>query len=190
MVDYRLRAILFVILAPIFLSASPSIAQTEREDAHIILPGSISTTTGNFEQVYNVIIEKVGEGQLPEEDGKRAKTLYIAYQKYLIETEAKIQVLKIDVLNTNGEKQKKALDEMMVIASERERVRMEYLQRLQALQAKTSTGSSAPDTPVEESKIQTDTATTTEDELKEKRSKQLKIEIESVPEDISTGDYE
>ncbi len=144
-----------------------------------------------FEKTHAKILAQVRQKVLPPKVGAKADELNISLQKYLIQSEARLKILKLDVLYKKGEEQKKALDEMLALSAERERIKMNYLQRLKALAEGISTG----DTPAPPSemvyKSETNTAKAAEKKEDIKWStKTLDIEIESAPEDISKGDRE
>jgi hypothetical protein len=76
----------------------------------------------------------VEEGSLPAEALSRAAEIRIGLQKYLIKTEARLEILGLDLLHGDDyEARQTALQEMLALAAERERTTMAYLQRLQAL---------------------------------------------------------
>jgi hypothetical protein len=89
---------------------------------------------GLFAEEYKAISEKVQEGSLPAEALSRAAEIRIGLKKYLIKTEAKLEILGLDLLHGDDyEARQTALQEMLTLAAERERTKMAYLQRLQAL---------------------------------------------------------
>jgi hypothetical protein len=89
---------------------------------------------GDFEEEYKTINEKVAEGFLPAEALSRAAEIRIGLKKYLIKTESQLEILGLDLLHGEDyEARQAALQEMLTLAAERERTKMAYLQRLQAL---------------------------------------------------------
>ncbi len=89
---------------------------------------------GAFEEEYEAINKKVAEGFLPAEALSRATEIRIGLKKYLIQTKAQLKILRLDLLHGDDyEARQTALQEMLVLAAERERTKMAYLQRLQAL---------------------------------------------------------
>ena len=89
---------------------------------------------GSFEEEYEAISTKVEDGSLPAEALRRATKIRIGLKKYLIKTEAQLKVLQLDLIHgENYEARQAALQEMLALAAERERTKMAYLQRLQAL---------------------------------------------------------
>ena len=87
-----------------------------------------------FEEEYAAIQEKVEEGSLPAEALSRAAEIRIGLQKYLLKTESQLKILRLDLLHGDDYAARKAaLQEMLALAAERERTKVAYLQRLQAL---------------------------------------------------------
>ena len=93
-----------------------------------------------FEKTYTEITAQVKKGKLTDEVGARANELKIALKKYLIKTNAQLEILQLDVLHGSGENRKASLEKMVAISAERERIKMGYLQRLLALKGKKSGG--------------------------------------------------
>jgi hypothetical protein len=91
-----------------------------------------------FENAYVDIQGQVKKGKLSGEVGGKANELNIALKKYLIKTEAQLEILQLDVLHGSGENQEASLNKMVAISAERERIKMGYLQRLLALKGKKS----------------------------------------------------
>jgi len=88
---------------------------------------------GAFQHIYEEILARVHEGTLPAAVGAKATELKIALEKYLIKTQAQLRVLQLDVLYGAEEQREAALKKVVTLAAERERTKMAYFQRLQAL---------------------------------------------------------
>ena len=88
-----------------------------------------------FLQMHGEMLARVQEGTLPAAVGAEANELKIALEKYLIQTQAQLQVLQLDVLYGAEEQREAALKKVVALAVEHERTKMAYLQRLQALNA-------------------------------------------------------
>lgn len=86
-----------------------------------------------FRQMHGEIVARVQEGTLPVAVGAEANELKIALEKYLIKTQARQQVLQLDVLYGAAEQREPALKKVVALAAESERTKMAYLQRLHAL---------------------------------------------------------
>jgi hypothetical protein len=86
-----------------------------------------------FGQMHGEMLARVKEGTLPADVGAKANELKIALEKYLIKTQAQLQILQLDVLYGADEQREPALKKVVALAAERERTKIAYLQRLQAL---------------------------------------------------------
>jgi hypothetical protein len=86
-----------------------------------------------FRQMHGEMLARVQEGTLPADVGATADELKIALEKYLIKTQAQLRILQLDVLYGASEQREPALKKVVALAAERERTKMAYLQRLQAL---------------------------------------------------------
>ena len=87
-----------------------------------------------FEKEYEDISEKVEEGSLPPMAMSRATAIRIGLQKYLINTEAQLEILRLDVLHGAEAQRETALNRIVELVAEREQTKISYLQQLQALQ--------------------------------------------------------
>lgn len=134
---YRIRQI--VVLAATILCATlmiPGCASQKSVTPSEVDEVEIKTTDplGLFAEEYDAINRKVEEGFLPAEALRRAAEIRIGLKKYLIKTEAQLEILGVDLLHGDDyETRQTALQEMLALAAERERTKMAYLQRLQAL---------------------------------------------------------
>ena len=86
-----------------------------------------------FEQMHGEMLARVQEGTLPAAVGAKANELKIALEKYLIKTQAQLEILQLDVLYGADDQRQAALQKVVALAAERERTKIAYLQRLQAL---------------------------------------------------------
>jgi hypothetical protein len=86
-----------------------------------------------FRQMHGEMLARVQEGTLPADVGAKANELKMALEKYLIKSQAQLQVLQLDVLYGAEDQREAALKKVVALAAERERTKMAYLQRLQAL---------------------------------------------------------
>jgi hypothetical protein len=118
-----------------------------------------------FEQTHEEILARVHEGTLPADVGAKADELKIALEKYLINTQAQLEVLQLDVLSGADDQRQAALKKVVALAAKRERTKMAYLQRLQALNTASLPG-----------------------EKTERNGKIKDIEIEIGPENITDGE--
>jgi hypothetical protein len=166
---YRIRQI--VVLAATILCATlmiPGCASQKSVTPSEVDEVEIKTTDplGLFAEEYDAINRKVEEGFLPAEALRRAAEIRIGLKKYLIKTEAQLEILGVDLLHGDDyETRQTALQEMLALAAERERTKMAYLQRLQALNTANPAG-----------------------EKTKSNGKVRDIEIEIGPEDITEGE--
>ena len=93
-----------------------------------------------FREMYEEIQTRVQEGTLPATVGAEANELKMELEKYLIKTQAQLQILQLDVLYGADDQREAALEEVVALTAERERTKMAYLQQLQALNTAYSPG--------------------------------------------------
>lgn len=143
-------------------AANKSVTLSEVDEVEI----KTTDPLGAFEEEYEAITEKVEEGSLPAEALRRAAEIRIGLNKYLIQTEAQLKILRLDLLHGDDyETRKTALQEILALAAERERTKMVYLQRLQAFNTVSLPG-----------------------EERTRKGKFNDIEIEIGPEDLTEGE--
>jgi hypothetical protein len=122
-----------------------------------------------FQKGYEAISEKVEKGCLPSEAMNRATAIRMGLEKYLIKAEAKLEILRLDVLHGAEAQRKAALSQIVELVEEREQTKLNYLQQLQALEGGSRTS---------------------EDKTGEKETgKDLNIEIKIAPENIGDGEW-
>jgi len=120
-----------------------------------------------FEEEYGAIRRKAEEGDLSADVMSRATEIRIGLQKYLIKTEAELEILRLDVLHGADAQREKALNQIVDLVAEREQAKIAYLQELQAIRGKSKTS---------------------EDNSSEKGTvKDTDIKITIAPEDIGDG---
>ena len=121
-----------------------------------------------FEKEYEAISEKVEEGSLPSMIMSRATAIRMGLKKYLINTEAQLEILRLDVMQGADGQREKALNQIVNLVAEREQTKMAYLQELQALQGGSRTSE--------------------EKTGNKEAGKELNIEIKIAPEHIGDGE--
>jgi len=167
---YRMRQ--FVILAATIIytgamtlgcAANKSATPSEVDEVEIKKTDPLKA----FEEEYRAIGEKVEEGSLSAEVMSRASEIRLGLQKYLIKTEAELEILRLDVLHGAEVQRQRALNQIVELVAEREQTKISYLQQLQALK----TGGK-----------------TSEDKTGKKgTANDLDIKIKIAPEDIGDG---
>jgi len=121
-----------------------------------------------FEEEYKAIAEKVEESSLSAEVMSSASEIRMGLQKYLIKTEAELEILRLDVLEGAEAQRQRALNQIVELVAEREQSKISYLQQLQALK---------------------NGGKTSEDKTGIKgTAKDLDIKINIAPEDIGDGE--
>jgi hypothetical protein len=147
-----------------------------------------------FENAYAEIQKQVKKGKLSGEVGSKANELNIELKKYLIKTEAQLEILQLDVLHGSGGDQEASLNKMVAISAERERIKMGYLQRLLALRGgKSGKEGDMPLLPVVPGKSKgnpdDDSAgkAKTSEKKKDKSARDKDIEIEIGFDDVDSG---
>jgi len=171
MVECRMRQ--FVILAAtiIFTAAmalgcTPNKSATPSEVDEVEI--KITDPLKAFEEEYKAIGEKVEEGSLSAEVMSSASEIRMGLQKYLIKTEAQLEILRLDVLHGAEAQRQRALNQIVELVGEREQTKISYLQQLQAL--KTGGKTSEDKTGIKGT------------------AKDLDIKIKIAPEDIGDGE--
>ena len=167
---YRIRQ--FIILAAAILctmamtlgcAANKSVTPNEVDEVKIKTTDPLK----EFEEEYVAIRRKVEEDALSAEVMSRATEFRIGLQKYLIKTEAKLEILRLDALHGASAQREKALNQIVALVAEREQTKIAYLQELQAIKSGSKTS--------EDSAGQKGTV------------KDLDMEITIAPEDIGDG---
>ncbi len=97
------------------------------------MPSEPKDLVAAFRQMHGEMLARVQEGTLPADVGDKANELKMALEKYLIKSQAQLQILQLDVLHGADDQRPVALKKVVALAAERERTKMAYLQRLQAL---------------------------------------------------------
>ena len=146
-----------------------------------------------FEQRHEEVQNKVRSADLSSEAGERAKELRFELNKALIELDARVTTLKLEAAEFDGERQQAALDDLLELGAERQRVIARARHQLETLAG--SAGHVPPVTPVvselpgddrlaggKQTSVKYDA-----DEIKELR-RLIGIELE--PEDVTTGEFE
>ncbi len=200
--DHRKTAYLAILSFLSILLLVQTLGAAEEIDTH---PGVEA-----FQSKYKGITEAVQVGTLPPETGAEADGLNLAFQKYLIQSNARIEVYRLEAREYTGARQDEALDNLIQATEERERTILGYIQKLDRLAGGQSAVAPVYDTngPVHDTKgmeeimpsPEPETAkkveeAETEEEKKEKKKrfalpekkwevKELDIEIELSPHDM------
>ncbi len=145
----------------------------------------------SFERTHATVLTLVGQGILPEDARAMADDLMIELRKYLIRTNADQQVLELDILHASTEKREIALKKLMELAAERERTKVQYLQRIQALVSNGDVKEAAMPPPAVPHSVQSQPGETEQNKSDKRwRTRDLDIEVEIAPEDMSKGRHD
>lgn len=129
----RVATLVIAVFLPMILTPGCATDQVSAPAEITSMELETNDLVGAFQHIYEEILARVHEGTLPAAVGARATELKIELEKYLIKTQAQLQVLQLDVFYGAEEQREPALKKVVALAAERERTKMAYFQRLQAL---------------------------------------------------------
>jgi hypothetical protein len=89
-----------------------------------------------FQSRYEEIQQAVKRGALPDETNSRAQDLWVSLRKDLISRNARIDILRLEATQYTGERQQRALDEIIRETADREGMIANYLGKLDRMAAK------------------------------------------------------
>ncbi|MBN4068540.1 hypothetical protein JYU06_03345, partial [Desulfotalea psychrophila] len=115
----KYKAILFFICAFLLSSVATTIAGQSPEIY--------------FADLYAQIVRAVESNKVEKKVGKEARTLNFELQKEIIALDDKIDQLKSAPLASSSAQRDQTFDELIKIGAKKERIYLQYLQRLQAL---------------------------------------------------------
>jgi hypothetical protein len=92
-----------------------------------------SPSLETFENRYQDIIEKTRQGKLPERTASQARDLRLAVKKDLIFLDAQVQVYELEVKETSGERQHRAVQNIINLSAKRERLLIDAVHKLDAM---------------------------------------------------------
>lgn len=75
-----------------------------------------------FDKRYQEVIEKASRGKLSDSAATQARELHLAVKKDLIYLDAQIQAYQLEVKETSGERQDKAVQHIIDLSAKRERL--------------------------------------------------------------------
>ncbi len=129
----RVATLVIAVFLPMILTPGCATDQVSAPDEIASMEPESRDLVAAFRLMHGEMLARAQEGTLPADVGARANELKIALEKYLIKTQAQLQVLQLDVLYGTDDQREPALKKVVALAAERERTKMAYLQRLQAL---------------------------------------------------------
>jgi hypothetical protein len=168
----RFAVLLVTVLctATMLLACAPNNSATPNENEVDEVEIKTTDPLAAFENEYEAISKKVEEGSLRSEVMGRASEIRMGLQKYLIRTEAQLEILRLDVVHGTDGQRETALSQIVELVAEREQTKISYLQQLQAVK----TGGK----PSEDKTIKT-----------RRTGEDLDIEIKIAPENIGDGEW-
>jgi hypothetical protein len=129
-----------------------------------------------FERAYARIMEDVRTGELPQRVGEKAADLRHEYRIYRIETDARLEVLELEITEGEAAERSEHLEELRELTVERTLVSRDYLDRLKAL-SDSETSAAQPEADPEPKSRREDAAGPA-------------LDIRSEPEDVTQGRFE
>ena len=92
-----------------------------------------SPSLETFEKRYEDIIEKTRQGKLPETTASQARDLRLSVKKDLIFLDAQVQVYELEVKETSGERQDRAVQHIINLSAKRERLLIDAVHKLDGM---------------------------------------------------------
>jgi len=96
-----------------------------------------------FDTRYAEIIDKSKQGKLSKSTASQARDLRLSVKKDLIFLDAQIQVYELEVKETSGERQDRAVEHIVNLSAKRERLLIDAVHKLDRM-----SGGTATDIPV------------------------------------------
>jgi hypothetical protein len=120
--------LLIAALSSLLILSTPAFAGSAAGDATPLYQA--------FELRYEEIQQAVKKGALPDEANSRAQDLWLSLRKDLISRNARIDILRLEATQYSGERQQRALDELVRETADREGMIANYLGKLDRIAAK------------------------------------------------------
>jgi hypothetical protein len=92
-----------------------------------------SPSLETFDKRYEDIIEKTRQGKLPETTASQARDLRLSVKKDLIFLDAQVQVYELEVKETSGERQDRAVQHIINLSAKRERLLIDAVHKLDTM---------------------------------------------------------
>jgi hypothetical protein len=136
-----------------------------------------------FQALYEHVTSEVEGGRLTPEVGQQARELWIGFRKAVIESDAELEILKLEASSSQGSRQAEALEALVEATAARERLLIGYVRRLEGLSGVSakSVAATVVDEAAEEAPTPEGEGEAEEDPEKGKK-KRLQIDFE--PEDL------
>jgi hypothetical protein len=131
----KLFQIMFLVGWTVVVSVSTGVVlgrNAEGQGYAFAIPDSMPLLDA-FKMRYDEVMQEVKDGTIPGNIGSESEAIWISLQKILIQYNAKMETYKLETREYRGTKQEKALANLVRVTAERERILMEYIQRLEKL---------------------------------------------------------
>ena len=86
-----------------------------------------------FDKRYEEIVDKSKQGKLPESTASQARDLRLVVKKDLIFLDAQIQAYELEVKETSGERQDRAVQHIINLSAKRERLLIDAVHKLDGM---------------------------------------------------------
>jgi len=131
-----------------------------------------------FDKRYEEIVDKSKQGKLPESTASQARDLRLVVKKDLIFLDAQIRAYELEVKETSGERQDRAVQHIINLSAKRERLLIDAVHKLDGMSDGSVTDIPVAST-VEQGKLDADNP---------QGFGSIRISVE--PEDISEPDWD
>jgi len=111
----------FTIIALVTVLAAPAVAADD------------SPLLETFDKRYEEIIDKTKQGKLSESNASQARDLRLVVKKDLIFLDAQIQAYELEVKETSGERQDRAVQHIINLSAKRERMLIDAVHKLDGM---------------------------------------------------------
>ncbi|HEB68491.1 MAG TPA: hypothetical protein ENI88_02600 [Desulfobulbus sp.] len=172
----RLRILCAAFVFALMSMASPT---------HLSAAAASSEVT--YVDLYANTLRALNNGTLDKSTGKEAHSLNSALQKKLLALDDQLKDVKAASVKAEGSRQDELLDELVALGAERERLYLEYRNRLEQLVG--GKGGAVVSAPTAGPTVEKPKATESADNAAADSSKRT-FTFENIPEDISTGQFD
>ena len=142
----------------------------------VVSAGGGGSSEASFFELYAGVIRAVDKGALDNTTGEKVRALHSSLQKQIIALDTRLNRVKALSMEADRSRQSELLDELVALGAERERLYLDYQQRLERLLGTQNFEITGP------------VRTPRKDGSGEPQ--QRTVTFENVPEDISTGQFD
>lgn len=147
--------------------------------------GTQYTAESQFATLYARILQGVEEGVVSDGNGIKARQINRDLQQSMLDYDNRLDVLKQGSMADDAGQRQKSINSLIKVSGQREGMILSHLQQLQRLGQPAGTGQMAPAV-----------VSSRNDGIYEmhmdngQNGKRTRVTVESIPEDISTGEYD